>query len=94
MHRDRENLGLYLIAFLIVCRGISGFVQFLALLCHRVQTFILFLSCTPWTGNNGEKERKMKGNMTKVILVAGQIGKRVSYPTLDFLVVNYFNKID
>ena len=57
VHRDQENLGLDLISFLIVCGGIF-LVQFLALLCHRVQTLVFFLSRTPWTRNNREDEKK------------------------------------
>lgn len=48
VHKDRDYLGLGLIGFLIVCGGIF-FVQFIALLCHRVQTLIHFLSRAPWT---------------------------------------------
>lgn len=47
LHKDRDHLGLGLIGFLIVCGGIF-FVQFVALICHRVQTLIHFLSRTPW----------------------------------------------
>ena len=92
VHRDQENLGLDLISFLIVCGGIFV-VQFLALLCHRVQALVFF--CHVHLGLEIiEKMRKNKRKHGKMILDGGKIGKRVLYPMLNFLVVIYFKKID